>query len=195
MGKQAKALIEEMFMTEYEKFRAIACAILSDPPLAEDCVQKAFCVALEKEDELEGHPSPIAWMTVVVKYTALAEMKNRDTHNKRNVSWEWDIAGNERADSAVMKDDRNYTQILETLRSELKPEDYGLLMRSIEENVRGEDVAEEFGLSRNTYYKRMERIRKRVRKVLDMEKKKEKEKSKKIFLLMCQIFAFLAIYK
>lgn len=190
MDRDQERLVEKLFRSEYERLRAIATALVHDPSLAEDSVQKAFCIALEKEEELNNHPNPHGWITQVVRYTALDEMKMRDRRRKRFVSLDWDIADELEADGGEMKDTPNSTEILAKIRKELKPNDYSLLMRTIEKDSRGEEIAAEFGLTVNTYYKRMERIRKRVKDILYPGKI-----TKIFFLIICQILTLLSIYR
>ena len=92
MTRQPESLVEKLFRMEYVRLRVLATALVQDADFAEDCVQRAFCVALLKENELNAHPNPQGWIMQTVKYIALDEMKKRKRYSKRIVSLDWDIA-------------------------------------------------------------------------------------------------------
>ena len=188
MTRQPESLVEKLFRMEYVRLRVLATALVQDSDFAEDCVQRAFCVALLKENELNAHPNPQGWIMQTVKYIALDEMKKRKRYSKRIVSLDWDIADTQVQEIPDGKPDS--TEILAKIRDALKPEEYALLMRTLEENAHGEEIAAEFGLTMNAYYKRMERIRRRVKKILKPDDNKHT-----FFLFLCQILAMTAIYK
>lgn len=188
MARQPETLVEKLFRSEYEKLRAVAASVLCDSDLAEDCVQKAFCVALLNEKELNAHPNPQGWIMQTVRFTALDALRKRERYNKRILSLDREVADDLAEDP--FDDTPDSGELLERIRSALKPEDYLLLMRTAETGSRGKEIATEFGLSVNAYYKRLERIRKRVKKILEFGRK-----NKNIFLFLCQILALSAIYK
>jgi RNA polymerase sigma-70 factor, ECF subfamily len=69
-----------MFRAGSEKLWCIASAILRDPAGADDVVQEAAVVAMDKLHEFDpDHPSTsfVAWMGQIVRYTALNEHRRK----------------------------------------------------------------------------------------------------------------------
>jgi RNA polymerase sigma-70 factor, ECF subfamily len=74
------ATFAEQFQASYRVLWTIAVGIVGDASLAEDVVQEAALLALEKQDQFEPGTNFRAWMAQMVRYVALNQARKRHKH-------------------------------------------------------------------------------------------------------------------
>lgn len=150
--------LEDLFRTEYPALFYYAAACLKDPLLAEDAVQDTFCEALNHPEELSCHPHPAAWLTQTLKYKIqkLTRQQTRDLRRQLPLD-------TLRHASVRPKEPESQASILQTAKAVLTPEEYRLLILLTIEKVSHETAAQELGISVSASYKRLERIRKKLK--------------------------------
>ena len=161
MSQALQKQLEALFLAEYPTLFYYAAARLKDPQLAEDAVQDTFCEALNHPEELSCHPHPAAWLTQTLKYKIKKQAQRQARELLRQVPL--DTA---RQFGVRHKEVRSEASILQTAKEVLTPEEYRLLILLTIEKVSHETAAQELGISVSASYKRLERIRKKLKPYL-----------------------------
>ena len=167
-------LLEELYREMYSVLLCYANAALKDKALAEEAVQDTFRIACAKADDLSASVNPRGWLMLTLKNVL------------RNTSREL-AALNQLFVSAVSIDDEivletyasgtDYEKRIEDdevsiLYSDLlSPDEYRLLKRIVLQKYTIRDAAKELGISIESCKKRIQRIKKKLRKKLEEEPK------------------------
>lgn len=153
--------LEDLFKMKYLPLFRYALGRLNDPQLAEDAVQDTFCEALVHREELCRHPNPGAWLTRTLQFKTkkLADQQIRD--QMRHVPLDT-------ARHLVVRhrEPKSEVSIPQTAKEVLTPEEYRLLILLMVKKVGHGDAARELGITVSASYKRMERIRKKLKPYL-----------------------------
>lgn len=158
---------EELYLTYQKRLFLYARSVLSDAELADDVVQDTFHTALQNMDTLMHHENPGGWLMTTLKYKIANCEKSRARWMKYCVSIDEQYPNL----PAVSDPEERLTSVLAQIRQALKPEDYQFLMRIAMDGATHKQMAEELGISVWASQKRLERIRKELRKKLQQDKK------------------------
>lgn len=157
-----KEFIDHLFIKYYNSLIAYARSNLQDMYYAEDVVQDTFYEALRKADELMIHPNVGGWLTETLKNKIRNLKKKLARLSKHVVSYEaqWDQIEL----IPVLDNPSGYIMyVCHVAKDVLTPKDYLLFRRIAIEQVSYADAAKELGISTDAAYKRMERVRKKIR--------------------------------
>ena len=170
VDREQERLLEELYKEMYSVLLCYANAALKDKALAEEAVQDTFRIACAKVGELSASENPRGWLMLTLKNVL------------RNTSREL-AALNQLFVSAVSIDDEivletyasgtDYEKRIEDdevsiLYSDLlSPDEYRLLKRIVLQKYTIRDAAKELGISIESCKKRIQRIKKKLRKKLE----------------------------
>jgi RNA polymerase sigma-70 factor (ECF subfamily) len=149
----------------YPSLFVYAQAHLADSHTAEEVVQETFKVACMKIDTLAESPAPNGWLMTTLKHI-MRNMQRRQALTAAifDTSEEFD----ENRASALTNDNFEFdiacTQVI-------GQQDYEMLKQAVLKQATISDIAQEFGLSEQACYKRIQRNKQKLRK--DFEKTKE----------------------
>ena len=158
--------IEQLYRACYGKLTMYAAASLRSQNKAQDIVQDTFHDAILRADLLMQHPNPFGWLMVTVKYKVLEEKRKQTQDMLRFLSLETDLFAEpgQRDPGLEQMSDAEEVPVLEQIQRALTPEEYLLLKRLTIDQASHAEVAQEFGISVYASQKRLERIRKKLKK-------------------------------
>lgn len=81
MRQLAEREFVRLFSDAHPRLWTLATAILNDRTAAEDIVQEAAIVGLKKREQFDAETSFVAWMSQIVRFTALNHLKKRKSRN------------------------------------------------------------------------------------------------------------------
>lgn len=85
MRQLAEREFVQLYSDAHPRLWTLATAILNDRTAAEDIVQEAAIVGLRKRDQFDPETSFVAWMSQIVRFTALNSLKKRQSRNTRSL--------------------------------------------------------------------------------------------------------------
>ena len=163
MGLTAtEEFMHQLFVKYYDLLMAYARSNIRDKYYSEDVVQDTFYEALRKADVLMFHPNVGGWLMETLKNKIRNLKKKLARLNKHVISYEtqWDeieFIPTQDVPPNTVKD------ICHIAKDMLKPKDYLLFRRITLEQIPYGDAAKELGISTDAEYKRMERIRTKIK--------------------------------
>lgn len=154
--------IEPLFREYYQRLVQYAQIILAsspcptDPGCGEELVQEAFALACSKWETFQASPNPTGWLYLTVNYLALNAMR----------------ADYRRYSHVVPEQDAYFAQDSKTslpgaaleLEGLISPQDMALLRQLYLGGFTYKEMAQEIGVSRSAFAKRISRIKERFRK-------------------------------
>lgn len=161
------AFFIELYQKQYKKMFLYAFSILSNPSQADEAVQDAFVDAWIHIDKLLELEKPELWLQKVVKNKTLHILRERS----RNLKWLVSL------DDSFDQELPSTSDLLEHIESDglekieqkivqaLTDEEYALLRRIALDQVSYRTAAEENGLSIDACYKKIQRIRQKLKKI------------------------------
>ena len=157
-------IIETMFRAEYKKLLLYAKAITYDSPQAEDVVQETFYEALRKIDVLKKHENPQGWLmqTLKNKIQTLNRSQARYLQHFLSLSDEFGICDMQLPRFA--EEPESMQTILSIIKGSLEPEEFHIIKRVVIDRASHQQVANELNITVWSSQKRLERIRKKLRK-------------------------------
>lgn len=155
--------IEKLFFSEYEKLCTYAEHTLIDRDNADDVVQDTFHEAVKKFDVLISHPNPAGWLMQTLKHKIRDYNRSTARHLRRFVPIKKEhVLPYEEKDFDMGRS--SIADIISTMKKELDPDDYYLVHRIAIEGASHLTVSKELGISVHASQKRLERIRKKIKK-------------------------------
>lgn len=159
--------MEALYQRYFGKITSFVSATVHDPHIAQEIAQDTFHVAVLRIDELMAHPNPGGWLIQTAKYKIKEYQRRRSQDLRRLVPFETKhleetpeaAAAFERAEASADGDP------LEKVRQALTEEEYRLFQRFLLNGASHLEVAKELGISLSASYKRLERLRKKLRKI------------------------------
>ena len=154
-----------------------AIANLKKEIFAEDVMQDTFKEAIEQVEYLMTHPEPKFWLLRTAKNKIYNIERSQRRYLHRVLSMDSDLLA-EIADprqiemSEAISEDTGVAEIEKTIERTLTPDEAVFLRRLTLEKVSHLEVAEELGISVWASQKRLERIRKKLKKKLFDKKRK-----------------------
>jgi RNA polymerase sigma-70 factor, ECF subfamily len=104
--RAADGSIERVFKEEYGRAVAVLVRAFSDIDLAEEAVQDAFTVAMERWPADGLPPSPAGWIITTARNRAINRLRRESTREARHVEAMLLSSGDEPSEEGVVRDDR-----------------------------------------------------------------------------------------
>lgn len=178
--------ITDLYELEYKNLLSYARVVLGDSDIAQDVVQDTFHEAVRKADLLSKHPKPRAWLMEVLKHKIQHAKRERSNNAKMLVALEV----NYRDDGVRLIDSKlELNQIVSRMQHCLDVEDFYIFRRYFFDNASHLQIAEELNITVWASRKRLERIRKEVKRQFPDREMKKIEKSK----IICHFLIFLGM--
>lgn len=166
--------IKQLYQDNFLKLMVYVSTSLKNTSRAQDIVQDTFHEAIHHIDILMQHPNPGGWLRMTAKYKVREEQREMNKYAAYFISLDSDLLtepGEEDPRLAQQGEpDAAPVLLLEKIKKILTEEEYRLLKRLTIDGVSHVKAAEEFGISVYTSQKRLERIRKKLKK--DFQKNK-----------------------
>ncbi|HEX9187543.1 MAG TPA: sigma-70 family RNA polymerase sigma factor [Vicinamibacteria bacterium] len=106
MAALAVAEVEALFRREYGRAVAVLIRRFSDIDLAEEAVQDAFAVAVERWPSTGVPPSPAAWILTTARNRAIDRLRRESSRGERHAEAAWRRSAGEPAEAGPVTDDR-----------------------------------------------------------------------------------------
>ena len=164
MLPEQDAFIEKLYRDFFTRLWIYAKAALGDPEQAQEVVQDTFHEAVRHIDTIMAHDNPKGWLMDTLKKKIMHARRSMNRYTLHFISLDSDI---EFSDPVFASEDpvsNNINDTLKELRRVLSPEEWNLLRRITLEKQPYKKVAEELGITVWTCQKRIERIRKKLKK-------------------------------
>ena len=155
--------LTELFRREYQDLARKAYRLTGSTEAAEDLLQEVFLLATVRYSEFRGHPSPRAWLSVVLyrlagNYWRLAE-------NTREVPLE---------DVLALPAGEPIMPLSDSLPKGLTDEERQILIWRFEERLDYRDISSKLGVPEGACRMRVSRAVKKCAKLMAREKKADK---------------------
>jgi len=98
--------VERVFRTEYGRSVAVLVRVFGDIDIAEESVQEAFTVALQRWPTAGMPPSPAAWIITTARNRAIDRLRREASRNDRHAQARLLYAPDEPAEEVAVADDR-----------------------------------------------------------------------------------------
>ena len=160
-------LIEQLYQKYFGMLTLYATASLKNQSCVQDVVQDTYHEAINHADVLMQHPNPAGWLKLTLKNKVKEEQRRMHKYALYFLSLEHDLF------TEPGRDDPNLEQPFdaeERIKNTLTEEEFTLLKRLTIDQASHMEVAEEFGISVYASQKRLERIRKKLKKALSDQK-------------------------
>jgi RNA polymerase sigma-70 factor, ECF subfamily len=102
----ATADIERVFREEYGRAVAVLVRAFGDIDIAEEAVQDAFIVAVQRWPETGPPPSPVGWIITTAKNRAIDRLRRESSREDRHAQAALLHAGREPVNEGAVRDDR-----------------------------------------------------------------------------------------
>jgi RNA polymerase sigma-70 factor (ECF subfamily) len=100
------AKIEQVFRAEYGRAVAVLTRVFGDIDLAEESVQDAFTVAVQRWPDSGLPPSPAGWIITTARNRAIDRLRREATRDARHAEAQLLRAPDEPAEEVAVRDDR-----------------------------------------------------------------------------------------
>lgn len=149
--------IEQFYKEMYGALYTYAKSALSNPPLAEEVTQDVFCIACAKSDEFLQSDNPKGWLMQTLK-NVIRNVKRQQAKMKRLAILSLTT---EESDLLATYDEED----VDILYGDMAPrEDFQIFKRIALDERTMKEVAAEFDISVEACKKRVQRMRKHLRK-------------------------------
>jgi len=155
---------EALYHANYKKLMRYTIARLKDPEQAEEVVQDTFYTAWKHRETLLNHKTPEAYLMTTLKY----KIKESIRAQQHDIQLALSLERNFQSEAAGLDDPASpdIKSLMELIKSKLSPEEWNLLRRHVIEGASHLELAKEMGVTVWTSQKRLERIRKKLRRLL-----------------------------
>lgn len=164
MKQEEYHLIALLYAENFKALYYYAYTIVKDRHVAENLVNDTFLQAIQKSDVILKHENPQGWLRLALKLN-LKQYVRAQTRRPATVS----LDSTDEKLLAQTNPAEAETLLLTSLKKTLSEEDFRLFTLYYLEGYSHARLAEEFGISVSASQKRLERIRKRLQKVLKEE--------------------------
>lgn len=166
MDQEARAFIGEFYRKYYHKLYLQASALLRQPSEAEAAVQEAFVVACRKPEELMGSGDPLRWIRQVIKYRALHILEGK----KRTASPLVSLEALEPAMAPSHRDGCD-VELVNFFARAVSKDELMFFLRIARGETSIADEAARQDITPSACYKRLARIREKLRQLLQEHNK------------------------
>ncbi len=170
MDRDQERLLEELYKEMYSVLLCYANAALKDKALAEEAVQDTFRIACAKVGELSASENPRGWLMLTLKNVL------RNTNRELAALNQLFVSAVSIDDEIVLETYASGTDYEKRIEDDevsilysdlLSPDEYRLLKRIVLQKYTIRDAAKELGISIESCKKRIQRIKKKLRKKLE----------------------------
>ena len=174
LTRREEEFLADLYQNYYDYLKTYSYTLLNKQheywPLAEDCVQLTFVKAIEKMGLLQNHETPFFWLKKTCRYITLTERRKLATRAR---ILRYPVSIDEQIDIADPKD-----AIADMILSEDLSDRKRLLMDNLteqerlvykaiyEEELSYREAEEKYGISDGTLRGAMQRIKRKVLKIL-----------------------------
>lgn len=163
------AFIETLFQANVSKLKRYAITVLKDEYRAEEVVQITFLESINHIDSLMAHPKPQYWLLLTLKHKIMHSERGRIRDLRRFLSLdakECDpLSDSICLEEQVEDQETDMVSMVNIIEKCLTTEELQHLKRLTLDKATHLQVAEELGISVWTSQKRLERTRKKLRKI------------------------------
>lgn len=163
LDDKQKSFIEEMYMDMYYFLSTYAQSSFNDRALTEEAVQDTFRIACAKVDDFISSPNPKGWLLNTLKYVIKNMVRSRAYINNIIIT---SLDKNE-ITLAKNTDELNIDIIYSDI---VDSEDYKLLKRIALDKYTMLEAAQELGISVEACKKRVQRAKKKLKKIIKNKK-------------------------
>ena len=170
VDREQERLLEELYKEMYSVLLCYANAALKDKALAEEAVQDTFRIACAKVGELSASENPRGWLMLTLKNVL------RNTNRELAALNQLFVSAVSIDDEIVLETYASGTDYEKRIEDDevsilysdlLSPDEYRLLKRIVLQKYTIRDAAKELGISIESCKKRIQRIKKKLRKKLE----------------------------
>lgn len=170
VDRDQERLLEELYKEMYSVLLCYANAALKDKALAEEAVQDTFRIACAKVGELSASENPRGWLMLTLKNVL------RNTNRELAALNQLFVSAVSIDDEIVLETYASGTDYEKRIEDDevsilysdlLSPDEYRLLKRIVLQKYTIRDAAKELGISIESCKKRIQRIKKKLRKKLE----------------------------
>lgn len=168
MSPEEDCFLANLHRTYFNRLTIYARARLKNTDKAKDVVQDAFHDATRNIELLYNHENPLAWLTKSVKLKIQFENRTYQRYINRFISLEISNVDEPASDADPVEDAveaREASTVWEKVDAALKPEELKFLKRYVFGRASHKQLAEEFGITVWHSQKKLERIRKKLKKI------------------------------
>lgn len=160
MTEEQNNFFTQLYLKEFNFLYDLACALLSDSHLGYDLVQETFQVACLKIESVMKHPNPAGWLVVVLKHKVAHIFRDKKILLELNESIT--AAVDDTAKFEECEDDwkKRWLEVISESEFQLLQKYYG-------QWISISCLAEELGISVDSCYKRIQRAKKKLRKIFE----------------------------
>lgn len=165
MTIEQMADVEQFFKQHFSELQIHAYRFLGDWKRTEDVVMDAFSIACEKIDVFSESENQLGWMKRVVQNLCWNILRRQSREDRHVTDWE-----KLEPDRIPAVEDPAPGEFIERCREILKEKDFRLLYDAVIIEVPMNRLAEAHGVSEAACRKRLERIRKKLKKFFEANK-------------------------
>lgn len=151
--------ITKLYQEMYGRMVAYASSVLGDRNLAEEAVQDTFCIFCRKTEDVLRHESPQGWLMRTLQNVMRNMQRHRAAMNRLIMA----SLQVEDLDELLVYDEEDVDLLYEDLSAQT---DFQLLKRVVLDGCTMLEAAEEYGITVEACKKRIQRIRKFLKKKL-----------------------------
>ena len=172
MLPEQDSFFNALYQSMFNKLLLYALAGLSDKSKAMDVVQDTFHEAVLKIDSLMVHPNPRGWLMQTTKNKVKEYNRTQSAYIKRCLSFDSELSPSLGQEDPEMKvvENSGGMPILVRIRQSLTPEELFLFERLVLDKASHLEVSKELGITVWASQKRFERIKKKLQRILALEK-------------------------
>lgn len=150
--------IEQLYRKMYPTLFIYAKSVLSNPALAEEAVQEAFCIACEKSDKLLGCENPEGWLMNALKHVVQNTLRQREKMGRLAIK----ALNSEKAALPAASDE----EAVDILYGDIfEDEEFRLFKRVALDGRSMREASDEIGITLENCKKRIQRARLRLQKI------------------------------
>lgn len=171
MNPDQDKFISQLYQEYFGKLTIYAAASLKSQNKAQDVVQDTFHEAITHIDILMQHPNPAGWLMVTLKNKIKEYQRETQKYLRWFLSLNSDllVEPGQHDPRIEQQMDMDEPSVHKQIKQLLTTEEYLLLKRLTLDRASHLEVAQEFGISVYASQKRLERIRKKLRKTFPID--------------------------
>lgn len=159
LNEEQQRMIERLYKQMYKSLFSYAFSIFRNPSLAEEAVQDTFQIACLKVSVLADSPNPEGWLMNTLKYV-MSNLRQRQA-NKDALF----VSARELDENIVSIPREISVETESSCIDTLGETNYRLLRRVALKESTIREAAQEFGISEEACSKRLQRSKKKLRKI------------------------------
>lgn len=162
MDSRQDHFFTKLYIEHFDFLYSLACSLLHDDHFGYDLVQDTFQVALLRIDELMEHTNPTGWLVQTMKYKLAHILRDQ----KLLIELREEISAYPNERHAFEECENNWKERWEKVLSKVE---ISMLQRYYGEGYPIHIVAQEYGISVDACYKRLQRAKEKLRKLIEQE--------------------------